>query len=124
MRHHVGLAGLQEGHGGQLGQDAIGAHVGAVECGEGLDANALKHLLRRLGRRAGVRKVHAHRFRHTFTTWAIEHDARELDVQYLLGHSSPDMVRRYSATYGVEQAAQRHGRFSPADQMLCTPTDR
>ena len=98
--------------------------TGALRPGKGLDANALKHLLRRLGRRAGVRKVHAHRFRHTFATWAIEHDARELDVQYLLGHSSPDMVRRYSATYGVEQAAQRHGRFSPADQMLPTPTDR
>ena len=98
--------------------------TGALRPGKGLDANALKHLLRRLGRRARVPKVHAHRFQHTFATWAIEHDARELDVQYLLGHSSPDMVRRYSATYGVEQAAQRHGRFSPADQMLPTPTDR
>ena len=39
-------------------------------------------MLRRLGRRAGVHKVHAHRFRHTFATWAIEHDAREFDVQY------------------------------------------
>jgi hypothetical protein len=26
-------------------------------------------------------KVLAHRFSHTFDTWAIEHDARELDVQ-------------------------------------------
>ena len=63
-------------------------------------------------------KVHAHRFRHTFATWAIEHDARELDVQYLLGHASPDMVRRYSSTYRSAQAAHRHAQFSPADQML------
>ena len=35
---------------------------------------------------------------HTFATWAIRVNARELDVQYSLGHSSPMMVRRYSAT--------------------------
>ena len=84
----------------------------------GLRPNGIKQMLRRLGRRAGVHKVHAHRFRHTFATWAIEHDARELDVQYLLGHASPDMVRRYSSTYRSAQAAHRHAQFSPADQML------
>jgi integrase/recombinase XerC len=83
-----------------------------------LQPNGLKQMLRRLARASGVTKVHAHRFRHTFGTWAIQHDARELDVQYLLGHSSPDMVRRYSSSYGSEQAAQRHHRFSPGDQMI------
>ena len=81
-------------------------------------ASGFKQLLRRLGRAAGVRRVHAHRFRHTFATWAIAHDARELDVQHLLGHSSPEMVRRYSATYGSAQAAERHAAFSPGDGML------
>jgi len=73
--------------------------------------------LRRLGRRAGVEKVKVHRFRHTFATWAIENEARELDVQHLLGHSTPAMVRRYSATYDAEKAARAHERFSPADRM-------
>ncbi len=81
-------------------------------------------MLRRLGRRTGIQKVHAHRFRHTFATWTIAHDARELDVQYLLGHSSPDMVQRYSSSYRSEQAATRHHRFSPADQMLGAPEER
>ncbi|MFQ5880046.1 MAG: site-specific integrase [Dehalococcoidia bacterium] len=62
-------------------------------------------------------KVHAHRFRHTFATWAIENEARKLDVQYLLGHSYPDMVRRYASTYNREQAARRHAAFSPADRI-------
>lgn len=87
-----------------------------------LRANGLKQLLRRLGRRTAINKVQAHRFRHTFATWAIQHDARELDVQYLLGHSSPDMVRRYSSSYRSEQAALRHVSFSPADQMLGAST--
>ncbi len=85
--------------------------------GVALRNNGLKQMLRRRGREAGLPKVHAHRFRHTFATWAIEHDARELDVQYLLGHSSPDMVRRYASTYNSEQAARRHVNFSPADLL-------
>jgi len=71
----------------------------------------------RFGFDAGVRQVNPHRFRHTFATWAIRASARELDVQYLLGHSSPMMVRRYSATYDSEQAATHHAAFSPASQL-------
>ncbi|MCY3887245.1 MAG: site-specific integrase [Chloroflexi bacterium] len=96
----------------------LAARYGRLHPGVRLRPNGLKQLLRRLGRAAGVPRVHAHRFRHTFATWAIAHDARELDVQHLLGHSSPDMVRRYSATYGSAQAAQRHAAFSPGDGML------
>ena len=71
----------------------------------------------RHGRKAGVSQVNPHRFRHTFATWAIRASARELDVQYLLGHSSPMMVGRYSATYDSEQAAAAHAAFSPAMQL-------
>ena len=67
-----------------------------------------------------VSQVNPHRFRHTFATWAIRVNARELDVQYLLGHSSPMMVRRYSATYDSEQAAKAHATFSPAMQLVGT----
>ena len=31
------------------------------------------------------------------------------------------MVRRYSATYGSAQAAERHAAFSPGDGMLVGP---
>lgn len=86
--------------------------------GVALRPNGLKQMLRRRGREAGIAKVHAHRFRHTFATWAIEQDARELDVQYLLGHSTPDMVRRYSSAYNSEQAARRHAAFSPGDGLV------
>lgn len=85
--------------------------------GKRMSSHSVLIFLRRLGRRAGVEKVKVHRFRHTFATWAIENEARELDVQYLLGHSSPAMVRRYSATYDAEKAARAHERFSPADRM-------
>ena len=101
----------------------VAARYARLHAGVRLRPNGLKQLLRRLGRAAGVPRVHAHRFRHTLATWAIAHDARELDVQHLLGHSSPEMVRRYSATYGSAQAAERHAAFSPGDGMLAQPRE-
>ena len=74
-------------------------------------------IFQRLGVRAGVH-ANPHRFRHTFATWAIENHARELDVQYLLGHSTSAMVRRYSATYDAAKAADAHAAFSPAARLL------
>jgi integrase/recombinase XerC len=76
-------------------------------------------LFTRLGQRAGVH-ANPHRFRHTFATWAIENHARELDVQYLLGHSTSAMVRRYSATYDAAKAADAHASFSPAARLLAS----
>jgi integrase len=78
-------------------------------------------MLRRLGELTGIPRVHAHRFRHTFATWAIEQDTRELDAQYLLGHSTPDMVRRYSATYNSEKVARAHCLFSPVPRLNGAP---
>ena len=76
-------------------------------------------LFTRLGQRAGC-TPNPHCFRHTFATWAIESNARELDVQYLLGHSTSAMVRRYSATYDAAKAADAHAAFSPAARLLAT----
>ncbi|MDP6824299.1 MAG: tyrosine-type recombinase/integrase [Dehalococcoidia bacterium] len=73
-------------------------------------------VMQRLGEKTGVH-ANPHRFRHTFATWAIENQARELDVQYLLGHSTSAMVRRYSATYDAAKAAEAHAMFSPADRL-------
>jgi integrase/recombinase XerC len=86
--------------------------------GRAMRSHHLNVLFSRLAEVAGLRQVHPHRFRHTFATWAIRASARELDVQYLLGHSSPMMVRRYSATYDSEQAAAAHAAFSPVAQLL------
>jgi site-specific recombinase XerD len=78
---------------------------------------AMRTIFQRLGKQASIPKVHPHRFRHTFATWAIELQAREIDVQFLLGHSTPAMLRRYTATYDAEKAAQAHALFSPADRL-------
>ena len=82
-----------------------------------MNPSLLGTLFTRLGQRVGVH-ANPHRFRHTFATWAIENHARELDVQYLLGHSTSAMVRRYSATYDAAKAADAHAAFSPAARLL------
>ena len=80
-------------------------------------AHALHVILRRMAERVGLKKVHPHRFRHTFATWAIRASAREIDVQSLLGHSSLAMVQRYARTYSSEQAVAAHASFSPVGQL-------
>ena len=77
----------------------------------------LEVILRRLGERSGVRKVHPHRFRHTFATWAIQSGAREIDVQLLLGHADLTMTQRYARTYSSAQAVRAHARLSPVGQL-------
>ena len=55
--------------------------------------NTVRVILRRIAEQLGLEKVHPHRFRHTFATWAIQSGAREIDVQMLLGHSDLAMMR-------------------------------
>ena len=81
------------------------------------DAHTLNVILHRLERKAGVRGVHPHRFRHTFATWAIESGAREIDVQLLLGHSDLTMTHRYARTYISEQALRAHAELSPVRRL-------
>lgn len=38
-----------------------------------------------------------------------------MDVQLLLGHSSPDMVRRYTSTYNAEQGGAEVSRVLALD---------
>ena len=85
--------------------------------GHAVRPNALNVMMRRVAVRVGLRKVHPHRFRHTFATWAIRSQAREIDVQILLGHSSLTMVQRYARTYSSEQAVTAHANFSPVGQL-------
>ena len=84
--------------------------------------NAVRVMLRRIAEQLGLEKVHPHRFRHTFATWAIQSGAREIDVQMLLGHSDLAMVQRYSRTYTSEQAVRAHLRSVPLDSSSRWPS--
>ena len=101
--------------GEQAGALFLGRH------GEGMaDGHSFYVLLGRLAKRAGVEKANPHRFRYSFATWAIASGARELDVQLLLGHSSPQMTQHYARAYDSEQAVAAHAALSPVGQLAST----
>ena len=80
----------------------------------GVKRRALYWALRRLGGRAGVTKVHPHRFRDTFAVRFLENGGGVDDLQVLLGHSSITMTLRYVQWGREQRAIQGHARYAPS----------
>jgi len=88
------------------------------EEGKPLSCTGVQCLIKRLKERAGINGGGSvHRFRHTFALNFLRADKNVFNLQYLLGHSELEMVRRYTATLGVEDALKAHEKASPADTM-------
>jgi site-specific recombinase XerD len=75
---------------------------------------SLTQYLRRLGNRAGVKDVHAHRFRHTFAITFLRNGGDPYTLQTILGHSTMEMVRIYLDIAQVDLDAA-HKRASPVE---------
>ena len=61
-----------------------------------LQISGVEIMLRKLGCRAGIAKVHPHRFRRTLATKAIDKGMPVEQVQILLGHSKIDTTMHYA----------------------------
>ena len=85
--------------------------------GRRLQSNAIKLLLRRWGKRAGVPRLHAHLCRHTYATDFLSHKCGDVfRLQQILGHSTLEMVNRYVHYTSAQDMIQ--GRVSsPVDQI-------
>ncbi len=77
--------------------------------------NAYAHLLRQIGKRAGVPHTHPHRFRHTFAITYLRNGGDIFTLQRILGHSSLSMVAHYLALSQADDAAA-HAKSSPVDR--------
>jgi len=85
--------------------------------GKRMTYNALKLILKRWGKKAGVPRLHAHLCRHTFATNFLVHNCGDVfRLQQILGHSSLEMVRRY-VHYASSQALITGKVLSPMDQI-------
>ncbi len=88
------------------------SHLFITEQGSPFSRNTLRLLLKRLGQRANVPGVHAHRFRHTFAINFLRNGGNIYTLQRFLGHTTLDMVRRYLAIAQVDLDTD-HDRASP-----------
>ncbi len=89
-----------------------------TEEGKPMNLSGIQSMVKRLKERAGVNGGGSvHRFRHTFALDFLRVDKNVFNLQYLLGHSDLDMVRRYTAALGVEDALKAHESASPADLL-------
>jgi len=82
--------------------------------GRPINKAMLRILIVSLGRRAGVKKSHPHRFRHTFAITYLRSGGDIFTLQKLLGHGSLDIVQHYAKLAEVD-IQQAHRRASPAD---------
>ncbi len=89
-----------------------------TDYGEPLSVCAIKTMIDRLQRRAGVSSGGgAHRFRHYFATRYLEGGGDLNSLRLLLGHATLYMVLRYTRFVNVQQAIDGHAGFSPLDRL-------
>jgi len=79
--------------------------------GRGVDG-----IFRALGRKIGI-KIHPHLLRHTGATLFLKNGGSPFECQYLLGHTSLEMTKRYCQSLGFDEAYQAHVKASPIDNL-------
>lgn len=90
-----------------------------TEEGIPLRSSGVQSAFGRIKQRAGINEPGGcHRMRHTFALSFLREDRNPFNLQYLLGHSSLEMVRHYTATLGMEDALEAHIKASPGDLLI------
>ena len=85
--------------------------------GHPLTPSSLETMMKRVGRAAGVPRLHCHLLRHTFATnYLVREVGDPLRLQQVLGHTSLEMVRHYVAMASVQQDLLER-RASPMDRF-------
>jgi integrase/recombinase XerC/integrase/recombinase XerD len=85
--------------------------------GKKLEPNAIKLLLKRWGKKAGVSRLHAHLCRHTYATDFLIYNCGDVfRLQQILGHTTLEMVRKY-VHYASAHTLIQGNVTSPVDRM-------
>jgi integrase/recombinase XerC/integrase/recombinase XerD len=72
-----------------------GRHALASAGGEPLSVSALEQLIKRIGRQAGVERLHPHLLRHTFACLYLMRYRDPFALKSLLGHTTLQMTNHY-----------------------------
>jgi site-specific recombinase XerD len=84
--------------------------------GAPMSYSALRQSLKRLGKRAGVPRIRAHLFRHTFAVRYLMNGGDVMTLRLLLGHSTLDVTQMYMHLAEVHIKVQ-YSKFSPVDRL-------
>ena len=87
--------------------------------GEALSYNALKMMIQRLGKRAGVGRVHLHLFRHTFAVRYLTNGGDVMTLRLILGHTTLAVTQQY-LHLADQHIRIAHSRYSPVDRLGIT----
>ena len=106
-------------------REAIMPHVNALwvtEQGEELEPNGVSQALKSLAERAGIAKMHAHRFRHSFAINALRAGMPEQILKIVGGWRK--IPETYFRTLGEADAKEFHRKVSPGDRLGKAPSGR
>jgi len=83
-----------------------------------MSRDGLYRLIRRLGGRAGIQKVHPHRFRTSFACMFLERTDGDVgSAQVLMGHSKLETTLQYAGWIKQSRALDQMRRHSLADRI-------
>ena len=90
------------------------------ERGEYLEPNGISQILKRLAVRAGIKGMHAHRFRHSYAINALRAGMPEQVLKIIGGWKK--IPETYFRTLGEEDAREFHRQVSPGDRLGRAPS--
>ena len=82
-----------------------------------MTAQSLMQTIKRLGVRAGVTRVHAHLFRHTFAVKWRRNKGDVFALQAVLGHEDLSVTRMYIQLARSKTSKLQHRSVSPVDKL-------
>ena len=84
--------------------------------GKPMTGNSVRLMFSRLAKTSGVRRLHCHLCRHTFSINFLLNGGDVFSLKAILGHTSLEMVNHYLHFTAAQITAQQH-KYSPMDKL-------